>query len=38
MIGAIDEFSIGLKRVINEVRFDANLTVSVFETNIRVLG
>ncbi|XP_019849820.1 PREDICTED: ER degradation-enhancing alpha-mannosidase-like protein 3 [Amphimedon queenslandica] len=38
VIGAIDEFSDGLKRVLKDVRFDANLTVSVFETNIRVLG
>jgi mannosidase alpha-like ER degradation enhancer 3 len=38
IIGAIDEFNEALKLVIRDVTFDADLIVSVFETNIRVLG
>ena len=38
MIGAIKEFSEAIKLVIRDVRFNADLKVSVFETNIRVLG
>lgn len=32
------EFVASVERVIRDVRFDADLDVSVFETNIRVLG
>lgn len=38
VIGAIDEFSEAIKLVLRDVQFNADLTVSVFETNIRVLG
>ena len=38
VIGEIDEFSNAIKRVVNDVRLDADLVVSVFETSIRVLG
>ena len=37
-MGAIEEFSNGIKTVIRDVRFESDLVVSVFETNIRVLG
>lgn len=33
-----DEFESAVKRVIRDVSFDQNHDVSVFETNIRVLG
>ena len=38
VIGDLDRFESGVKRVIEDVKFDSNLVVSVFETNIRVLG
>ena len=38
IMGHIQEFSQALRRVIQQVSFNANLSVSVFETNIRVLG
>ena len=38
IMGQIREFSYAIRRVIQQVSFNANLTVSVFETNIRVLG
>ena len=38
IMGQIQEFSHAIRRVIRQVTFNANLTVSVFETNIRVLG
>ena len=38
IMGQIQEFSHAIRRVIRQVTFNANLSVSVFETNIRVLG
>ncbi len=38
VIGSIDEFSSAVRKVITNIRFDSDLVVSVFETNIRVLG
>ncbi|KAI6652130.1 ER degradation-enhancing alpha-mannosidase-like protein 3 [Oopsacas minuta] len=38
LMGQIQEFSYAIRRVIRQVTFNANLSVSVFETNIRVLG
>ena len=35
---AVDEFSSAIKAVIRDVSFDNNVIVSVFETNITVLG
>ncbi|PAV55972.1 hypothetical protein WR25_25440 [Diploscapter pachys] len=38
VLGAVDEFEDAVKKVIEEVRFDSDFVVSVFETNIRILG
>ncbi|GMT05600.1 hypothetical protein PENTCL1PPCAC_27774 [Pristionchus entomophagus] len=38
VVGAYDEFEDAVKKVVENVRFDSDLIVSVFETNIRVLG
>lgn len=38
VLGMFDEFEEAVYKVEKEVRFDADLVVSVFETNIRVLG
>lgn len=38
MIGDIDEFETALKRIIRDLNFDTDIVVSVFETNIRMLG
>ncbi|CAH8526081.1 unnamed protein product [Schistosoma margrebowiei] len=38
LIGEFDEFEIAVKAVVRTVRFDSDVDVSVFETNIRVLG
>ncbi|VDM53030.1 unnamed protein product [Angiostrongylus costaricensis] len=38
VIGALDEFERAVKLVVDNVRFDSDLIVSVFETNIRILG
>lgn len=38
MIGDIDEFEVAIKRIINDLNFDTDIVVSVFETNIRMLG
>eukprot|EP00729_Bicosta_minor_P000514 gene514-15035_t len=38
VMGFEEEFLHGVQRVIAEVKFDEDLVVSVFETNIRVLG
>ncbi|KAJ1364821.1 hypothetical protein KIN20_024994 [Parelaphostrongylus tenuis] len=38
VIGALDEFEKAVKLVVDNVRFDSDLVVSVFETNIRVVG
>ncbi|CAB3401192.1 unnamed protein product [Caenorhabditis bovis] len=38
VLNEFDEFERAVNLVINNVKFDADLVVSVFETNIRVLG
>ncbi|XP_013410310.1 ER degradation-enhancing alpha-mannosidase-like protein 3 isoform X4 [Lingula anatina] len=38
VLGQIDDFEDAVKLVIQEVTFDTDVVVSVFETNIRVLG
>jgi mannosidase alpha-like ER degradation enhancer 3 len=38
VLGALDEFSEAIQLVLRDVRYDSDLVVSVFETNIRVLG
>ncbi|EGT59356.1 hypothetical protein CAEBREN_21992 [Caenorhabditis brenneri] len=38
VMNELDEFEKAIDLVINHVRFDSDLVVSVFETNIRVLG
>lgn len=38
VVGALDEFERAVKLVVDNVRLDSDLIVSVFETNIRVLG
>ena len=38
ILGDLDEFERGVKLVIENVNFDHDIVVSVFETNIRVVG
>lgn len=38
IIGDYDEFENAVKLVIDNVKFDNNIIVSVFETNIRMVG
>ncbi|XP_059157646.1 ER degradation-enhancing alpha-mannosidase-like protein 3 [Physella acuta] len=38
VLGDLVEFDKAVRHVINDARFDADVVVSVFETNIRVLG
>ncbi|KAK6032717.1 PA domain protein [Ostertagia ostertagi] len=38
VVGALDEFERAVKLIVDNVRFDSDLIVSVFETNIRILG
>ena len=38
VFGEVEEFSSAIQKVISDVRFDSDVIVSVFETNIRVLG
>lgn len=38
MMGDIDEFESAIKRIIKDLNFDTDIVVSVFETNIRMLG
>lgn len=38
VIGEIDKFNNAIQQVIKDVRVDADLVISVFETSIRVLG
>ncbi|XGW35327.1 hypothetical protein V3C99_018940 [Haemonchus contortus] len=38
VIGDLDEFERAVKLIVDNVRFDSDLIVSVFETNIRILG
>ncbi|XP_067846612.1 ER degradation-enhancing alpha-mannosidase-like protein 3 [Heptranchias perlo] len=38
LLNQIEEFEVAVKKVINDVHLDNDVVVSVFETNIRVLG
>jgi mannosidase alpha-like ER degradation enhancer 3 len=38
VMGEFDEFERAVKLVVDNVRFDADVVVSVFETNIRMVG
>ena len=38
VLGLFDEFEEAVRRVIRDVTFDRDIVVSVFETNIRMLG
>ena len=38
ILGEVDEFNGAVKRVLNQVTFNTDVVVSVFETNIRILG
>lgn len=38
VLGEVDEFNGALKRVLQHVTFNTDVVVSVFETNIRMLG
>merc|ERR1719153_2047082 len=38
VLGDVEEFESAVKKVINTVTFDTDVVVSVFETNIRIVG
>ena len=38
VLGEVKEFNSAIRKVVRDVRFDSDVIVSVFETNIRVLG
>lgn len=38
ILGDLEEFEHAVKLVINQVQFDSDIIVSVFETNIRMVG
>ncbi len=38
LLNKLDEFEEAVKKTVQDVRFDNDIVVSVFETNIRVLG
>lgn len=38
MLGDIEEFDKAIRKIINDLNFDSDIVVSVFETNIRMLG
>ena len=38
VLGEVDKFNSAIRTVVRDVRFDSDVIVSVFETNIRVLG
>lgn len=38
LLNKLDEFEEAVKKTVRDVRFDNDIVVSVFETNIRVLG
>lgn len=38
MLGDVNEFERAVKLIIKDVTFDSDVIVSVFETNIRILG
>jgi len=38
LLGRLDEFETAIRLVLQETSFDTDVVVSVFETNIRMLG
>jgi mannosidase alpha-like ER degradation enhancer 3 len=38
ILGDLEEFEHAVKLVIKDVKFDSDIIVSVFETNIRMIG
>lgn len=38
VVGELNEFESAVKKIVDDVRFDSDIIVSVFETNIRILG
>lgn len=38
ILGDLEEFERAVKLVIKDVKFDSDIVVSVFETNIRMVG
>ncbi len=38
VLGDLDEFEAGVQKVVTTVTFDTDVVVSVFETNIRIVG
>ena len=38
VLGELEEFERAVVRVVNDVSFDRDIVVSVFETNIRMMG
>ena len=38
VLGKLDEFETAIRLVLEQTSFDTNVVVSVFETNIRMLG
>lgn len=38
MVGEYDEFENAVNLIVNDVKFDSDLVISVFETNIRMVG
>lgn len=38
VLNKLDEFEDAVRKAVRDVRFDNDVVVSVFETNIRVLG
>lgn len=38
MLNKLDEFEDAVRKAVSDVRLDNDVVVSVFETNIRVLG
>lgn len=38
VLNKLDEFEDAVRKAVSDVRFDNDVVVSVFETNIRVLG
>ena len=38
VLGEVEEFEASVKKVIDTVNFDTDVVVSVFETNIRIVG
>ena len=38
VVGDLQEFESAVRKVIDTVKFDTDVVVSVFETNIRIIG